>query len=148
MATVARIASLSTSNQRRKKGIGGEELMVGSVRWLAPETTASQPVFSEKSDAFGLGMVLWELASREIPFAEVSQEAQVIFLIKQEKERPKIPEECPAALASIILDCWEDVPEKRPTSGEILTFIESNLPTLTQTPPQPFVQNATKRTYY
>jgi serine/threonine protein kinase len=70
MTTAAGIASTNSS-----KRIPLRE-NVGSVRWLAPETTAGNPAFSEKSDVFGLGMVFWELAAREIPFSQVLQEAQ------------------------------------------------------------------------
>ena len=124
---------------------------MGSVRWMAPETTAASPLFSEKSDVFGLGMVLWELATREIPFSHVSQEAQVIVLIKYEMVRPEIPPECPKVLkqtkridtsftslifsylltafyktlAEVIKRCWEDSPKHRPTAEEVLLMIES-----------------------
>ncbi len=55
------------------------ERPLGSVRWLAPETSAKVPVFNDKSDVFSLGMVLWEIASRKIPFGDVAEDAQVHY---------------------------------------------------------------------
>jgi hypothetical protein len=98
---------------------------VGSARWLAPETTAETPEFSEKSDVFALGMVLWEIAAREIPFAKVVQEVQVIYLIKYEKRRPQIPADCPKLVAEAIEKCWQQLPSERPTAEEILNLLEN-----------------------
>lgn len=68
MSAAIQIASSSLVSSKRKTE------SVGSARWLAPETTARKPVFSQKSDIFSLGLVMWEIQSRELPFAEVHQE--------------------------------------------------------------------------
>jgi serine/threonine protein kinase len=117
MSTAAGIASTNSSKHAQQ----ARENTAGSVRWMAPETTAASPAFSEKSDVFGLGMVFWEIASREIPFSQVLQEAQVVVLIKYEKVRPDIPTDCPKTLSDIIAQCWDDSPKKRPT-GTLFLF--------------------------
>ena len=50
---------------------------LGSARWLAPEATDEHPVFTEKSDVYSLGMVLWEIATSQIPFRNVPHNYQV-----------------------------------------------------------------------
>eukprot|EP01112_Ceratiomyxa_fruticulosa_P024227 TRINITY_DN975_c0_g1_i1.p1 TRINITY_DN975_c0_g1~~TRINITY_DN975_c0_g1_i1.p1 ORF type:complete len:252 (+),score=66.91 TRINITY_DN975_c0_g1_i1:169-924(+) len=76
--------------------------LVGSVRWMAGETTAKVPQWTTKTDIFALGMVLYEIASRKIPFEDVQEDQQVIILIKYEKERPDLPSDTPPFFAEII----------------------------------------------
>jgi hypothetical protein len=59
-------------------------------RWLAPECTDAPYALTMKSDVFALGMVLWELSHRTLPFPEISKEEDVIKAIKHDKQRPKI----------------------------------------------------------
>ncbi len=54
--------------------------MLGSARWLAPETSSDPPVVDQKSDIFSLGVVLWEIASRKIPFHDIANDHQVFPL--------------------------------------------------------------------
>lgn len=58
---------------------------MGSVRWMAPETTARKPEFSVKSDVYSLGIVFWEIVTREIPFMEIAQDAQVKSILPRKK---------------------------------------------------------------
>lgn len=46
-------------------------LKVGTYRWAAPETRQKKPVWTEKADIYSLGMTFFEIASREVPFADV-----------------------------------------------------------------------------
>lgn len=76
-------------------------------------------------DVFALGMVLWEIAAREVPFAKVLQEVQVLYLIKHERKRPPIPAECPRILAEVIERCWNHEPEARPSANGVLSLLEA-----------------------
>lgn len=51
--------------------------MIGSARWIAPETTSKHPEWTPKADIFSFGMVMYEIASRKIPFEEVADNNQV-----------------------------------------------------------------------
>jgi len=97
--------------------------LVSSVRWRAPETLARSPKWSEKSDIFSLGMVLFEIASREIPFLEERNEIGVIEMIK-DNERPTIPEQCPKELKELIEACWKESPTDRPTSSQVAAMLQ------------------------
>ncbi len=52
---------------------------IGSARWLAPETSSYPPIFDQKSDVFSLGLVLWEISSRQIPFNDIANDHQVPY---------------------------------------------------------------------
>jgi serine/threonine protein kinase len=43
---------------------------VGTVRWKAPELFKRGVQYSTASDVYSYGMILWEIASRKLPFSE------------------------------------------------------------------------------
>ena len=99
----------------------------GTLRWMAPELFFPRAVYTRKSDVYSLGWVLWELASRRIPF----QEAPSIELISKwvkEGVREGIPEDCPAGLANVIKDCWDGDPAKRPEANAVVVLLVSGGP--------------------
>lgn len=72
------------------------------------------------------GVILWELVTRQIPFADKSSFAIPVSVIKG--ERPSIPKTCPSALKKIIKSCWEKNPRNRPTitKGNKWNFVTKN----------------------
>lgn len=115
---------------------------VGTIPWMAPELFAGQ-AYTQKSDVYSLGMTLWELASRKIPYAENSSEAIPTFV--REGKRETIPQDCPPKLASLITACWEDAPDKRPDADAIATYLKSEQTDFTRFLPLFSTQNARKR---
>ena len=99
---------------------------VGSIRWRAPELVDFPPAeTSTVTDVYSLGMILWELASRKLPYSYSSDETVVRGWIAGNKKE-KIPEDCPKALAEIIQECWS-APDKRPKASEIVSRLEQLL---------------------
>jgi serine/threonine protein kinase len=45
-------------------------MQLGTIRWIAPECTTTNAM-NEKSDIYSLGIVLWEIASRRVPFGDI-----------------------------------------------------------------------------
>jgi serine/threonine protein kinase len=119
MATTASVASRTSIVSSSTKSLGA----VGTTRWLAPECTAASPVFNEATDVFGMGMVIWEIVTREIPFQNILQDAQVVCLVKYEQLRPHIPPSCPEPIAVLIRKCWSQNPSERPSADEVLGTI-------------------------
>ena len=97
--------------------------VAGTLRWMAPELFArktSNP--STTSDIWALGMVYFELASRQIPFSDARDNEQVKDFIK-EATGEEVPEECESAapaFAAIMRRCWLSRNE-RPTAAELAT---------------------------
>ncbi len=52
----------------------------------------------------------------------------MIFLIKYQKQRPPIPEDCPPEYANIIRQCWDDLPAKRPSANTTSALLEDKRP--------------------
>jgi len=89
---------------------------IGTLCWMAPEVMrgaeATGKNYSNKADIYSYGMILWELAARELPYKDLNQ-----FEIPRrvsEGERPEIPQDCPQPLAHLIRWCWHANPDIRP----------------------------------
>ena len=48
-------------------------LALGTIRWGAPETFDYPALWTDKADIYSLGMTFWEIASRKMPFEDVSE---------------------------------------------------------------------------
>lgn len=92
---------------------------------MAPEVITSKQ-YNEAADIYSFGIVLWELVSRDVPYADVQGGApmavvsQLINKVVRRGERPIIPPTCPPALATLIRSCWHQDPKQRPPFKLIL----------------------------
>jgi len=84
--------------------------LIGTKGWMAPELLGSNPKYTEKSDIYSLGVVFWEIASRKVPYANLS--------IKD------ISQDCPKKFAELIEVCLDKNSEKRPSAEKILQILE------------------------
>ncbi|KYQ94307.1 RasGEF domain-containing protein [Tieghemostelium lacteum] len=105
---------------------GGAALVrtVDQPLWLAPEVL-SGTVYSEPSDVYAFGIILWELYTRSHPFDEFSFGQ---WMSKLEDEiirglRPTIPATCPPEYVELIQSCWTHEPSSRPTFTSIVESI-------------------------
>jgi hypothetical protein len=71
-------------------------------------------------------MVLWEIASRQIPFGEADE--IVIMSSVKEGEKEDIPADCPAEYGGLIERTWSFDPEKRPSPHYIVLQLEKLFP--------------------
>lgn len=109
--SVIKIATLSSITRPTK---------IGSIRWNAPELFQSvESMETFKSDIWSFGMVMYEIVSRKIPFAQVADDMRVVYFITSGAKLP-IPNDCPSALSEIIQKCWTFNSSERPDANEIL----------------------------
>lgn len=87
----------------------------GSPAWSAPEVLRGEP-YDEKADVFSYGIVLWEILSRSRPYPTLDP-MQLIGQIAFQKPslRPPIPECDCSEMIDLMIRCWHDVPNVRPT---------------------------------
>jgi serine/threonine protein kinase len=79
--------------------------------WLAPEVLQNKP-YTEKADVYSVGVILWELFTRQKFFGEVS----FMSLVEDKVisgERPPIPASCPPSYRNLIEACWAQDPGTR-----------------------------------
>jgi len=90
----------------------------GPVSWMAPEALMERK-FSEKSDTYSFGILLWELASRKsIVYPDESSPFDIATMVISGK-RPTIPSSCPKEFQELMQACWSHDPAQRPDFVEI-----------------------------
>ena len=90
---------------------------------MAPEVMRKEEI-SEKVDVYSVGVITWELLTREDPFADHDDYQIFVDAVCQDNERPIIPRWCPASLRDIITSCWQADPNARPSMAEVITLLD------------------------
>ena len=79
----------------------------GTYRWMAPEfIEKSVEKINQRCDMFSYGMILFELFTHEVPFANIKSEIEVALFI-HDKKRPSIPSKLPKYLRILMAQSWE-----------------------------------------
>jgi serine/threonine protein kinase len=104
--------------------------VAGTIRYLAPELFTSSKPASPATDAYALGVCLWELATLQVPFAGVPSDLNVVPLI-MDGHRPDWPPSSlfgvaglsPPLLAAykvVVEQCWLAEPRRRPKVDDVV----------------------------
>lgn len=89
------------------------------LRWLAPETIRHNKL-SVYSDIWSYGVLLWEIFSFGArPYADLS-DPEVVKNVLDSYILPP-PEKCPQGVYTLMEQCWNMVPSKRPWFHTIRT---------------------------
>jgi len=90
---------------------------------MPPESIRFQK-YSQKSDVWAYGVVLWEVFARLDPYPELDAVATAIEVISH-GARLRPPNAAPKEIASLMLDCWKMEPNDRPGFNEIWTKVNA-----------------------
>ena len=99
--------------------------LAGTIPWLSPEALIDGRM-TEASDVYAAAMVLWEVASRRLPYAQEANAVAVAARIGA-GEQETIPDSTPTSVAAFIRSCWQKEPGRRPTADEALAQVEAIL---------------------
>jgi len=89
------------------------------VRWMPPESILYGK-FTTESDVWSFGVVLWEIFSYGLqPYYGYTNQ-EVIEMIRSRQLLP-CPEDCPSRIYAFMVECWHEVPTRRPNFAEIHT---------------------------
>ncbi|XP_077994635.1 mixed lineage kinase domain-like protein isoform X2 [Glandiceps talaboti] len=96
-----------------------------TLNYIAPEHLKNlNEKYNDKSDVYGYGIVLWEIATSMKPFEGMStQDLLKYVLIRKRKE--ELPIECPHDFRDIVERCRAHEPTTRPFTGEIVEKLET-----------------------
>ncbi|KAK4883509.1 hypothetical protein RN001_006828 [Aquatica leii] len=96
-----------------------ENVYVGTVSYSAPELLSGK-IPTAKCDVYSLGIVLWQLRYREMPYSNLDRIEVIIYNVVKYKYRPTVLNEDRDEYFSIFSRCWSAEPNERP---EILNVI-------------------------
>ncbi|RLN97462.1 hypothetical protein BBJ28_00018317 [Nothophytophthora sp. Chile5] len=99
---------------------------VGTSRWIAPEVLAGEARYSTAVDVYSFGVILSELDSHELPFADVClsngeslSEHAILELLRAGALQPTLSDRCPRGIAMLMFECLTLEPTLRPTSAHV-----------------------------
>ncbi|XP_017307429.1 serine/threonine-protein kinase A-Raf isoform X1 [Ictalurus punctatus] len=101
----------------------------GSILWMAPEVIRMQDPnpYTFQSDVYGYGVVLFELMSGTLPYSNINNRDQIIFMVGRGYLSPdlsKLYSNCPKSMKRLIVDCLKFKQDERPLFPQILVSIE------------------------
>ncbi|XP_030646899.1 serine/threonine-protein kinase A-Raf [Chanos chanos] len=101
----------------------------GSILWMAPEVIRMQDTnpYTFQSDVYGYGVVLFELMSGTLPYSNINNRDQIIFMVGRGYLSPdlsKLYSNCPKSMKRLIIDCLKFKRDERPLFPQILVGIE------------------------
>ena len=95
----------------------------GVMPYLAPELLNGRGSYSQATDIYAFGIIMWEISSAEKPFGEVDHDLQLALSIVKGL-RPEITKDTPPFYRDLLEKCWHPDPTKRPTAKEIFELTE------------------------
>ncbi|AWP04485.1 putative activated CDC42 kinase 1 [Scophthalmus maximus] len=96
--------------------------------WCAPESLKTR-TFSHATDTWMFGVTLWEMFTHgQEPWLGLNG-SQILHKIDKECERLPKPEDCPQDIYNVMLQCWAQKPDDRPTFVSLREFLLETMPT-------------------
>uniref|UniRef100_U9TCH5 Protein kinase domain-containing protein n=1 Tax=Rhizophagus irregularis (strain DAOM 181602 / DAOM 197198 / MUCL 43194) TaxID=747089 RepID=U9TCH5_RHIID len=111
----------------------------GVIPYVAPEIFLGKP-YTQASDIYSLGIIIWVLYSLEEPYNNRCHDANLILEIIVRGLRPEIPPQLsiPNYIKELMEKCWDSDPTNRPTAEQIITMLKEG-------PNQPFLENSHRK---
>jgi serine/threonine protein kinase len=106
-----------------KSSVDDRLLEAGKWSYLAPECFYGK--FSQKSDVFAFGLILYELLVGEPAFGKEGRGLYIMKQIAIDEFRPAIPDWVAREVEELISDCWAHEANDRPSFADILARLEA-----------------------
>ncbi|KAJ8611481.1 hypothetical protein CTAYLR_005149 [Chrysophaeum taylorii] len=92
----------------------------GTTPFMAPELLDETQMFTEKSDVYSYGMVLYEITTtRTHPWAGFKA-GQIARRVVDKDMRPAVSKDADAHLVTIVQHCWKQDPNERPSFADVV----------------------------
>ncbi|GCC34906.1 proto-oncogene tyrosine-protein kinase receptor Ret isoform X1 [Chiloscyllium punctatum] len=92
------------------------------VKWMAIESLFDH-IYTSQSDVWSFGILLWEIVTLGgNPYPGIAPER--LFNLLKTGYRMERPENCSEEMYNLMLRCWKQEPDKRPTFAEISKELE------------------------
>ncbi|KAH9476950.1 Dual specificity protein kinase shkA [Psilocybe cubensis] len=101
-------------------------IIQGTPNYMAPEYLEGDPI-DYPVDVYSFGMTAWQIHTGLIPFNDVPRRSFYRWVIDK-KNRPNYPDSMNKTLWTLLQECWQHDPVRRPT----FTGVEATLKSLTK----------------
>ncbi|XP_028322119.1 platelet-derived growth factor receptor beta-like isoform X2 [Gouania willdenowi] len=96
------------------------------LRWMSPESIF-QKVYSSHSQVWSFGVLLWEIFSMGCrPYAELMG-TRDLFNFLRKGHRMSRPEHASQNMYELMMQCWKDTPQSRPSFSSLVDSLASML---------------------
>ncbi|PIK61358.1 fibroblast growth factor receptor 2 [Apostichopus japonicus] len=123
---VCKLSNFSHSRDVIKDGIAHRKTQGrSSIRWMATESLLEN-AFTIRSNVWSFGVLLWEIVTiGSYPYAGITSGKLTRFL--QDGKRMTKPDHCSNEIYSLMMQCWQTDPRKRPTFDDLSRRLEAVL---------------------
>eukprot|EP00730_Choanoeca_flexa_P006063 TRINITY_DN12075_c0_g1_i6.p1 TRINITY_DN12075_c0_g1~~TRINITY_DN12075_c0_g1_i6.p1 ORF type:complete len:479 (+),score=112.03 TRINITY_DN12075_c0_g1_i6:209-1645(+) len=102
---------------------------VGTREWTAVEllrSNAGYVRYGKAVDVYSYGIVLWEVATRELPYADMDMAMMTLTrkIVGPENLRPTLSKAVPLEWQELMRECWDSNAKNRPTFTELLQILQ------------------------
>lgn len=125
---------LSRLKQETNAASSRSKAVVGTLAWMAPELFKRHVKYTKHADIYSFGMILWEIASRKLPFSDATHPGVLRQWIER-GEKEELPDNTPKEFAQLIVKCWNKVPSERYSADKIVTILDGIINQTKLSPP-------------
>ncbi|XP_021343297.1 serine/threonine-protein kinase B-raf-like isoform X1 [Mizuhopecten yessoensis] len=102
----------------------------GSILWMAPEVIRMKEAnpYTNQSDVYAYGIVLYELMTGQLPYSNINNKDQILFMVGKGYLKPDISKtrsDTPKRYRMLMQECCKFDREQRPLFPQILSVMES-----------------------
>jgi serine/threonine protein kinase len=125
---LVKVGDFGLSRNTEKGVVKGDDKDV-AIKWTAPEAIESRK-YTFKSDVWSFGVVMWEIFSiGKLPYPHFDNR-ETLQKVKEGYRLPRPTAEdggvdCPDTIYKLMLDCWSENPNQRPSFSDLLTSLEN-----------------------
>eukprot|EP00760_Papus_ankaliazontas_P013840 PhM_4_TR15909/c0_g1_i1/m.57855 len=120
-----KLTDFGASANTQQMQAAGENVLIGTPEYMAPEQCRGEAVFA--SDIWSFGVTACQLATGALPWEdnEVARHLRgiqfAVHLGRDDSMRPTIPSAVPAVFAECLSLCFQRDPKARPTAEQLLS---------------------------
>ncbi|XP_055328805.1 fibroblast growth factor receptor 3-like [Paramacrobiotus metropolitanus] len=117
---IIKIADFGMARQQAEYVVYNQQVPL-PVRWMPPESIKGR-VFSQYSDVWSFGVLLWEIFTLgETPYADSGIHGYVVDFLKTLSSGYQLsrPPYCPEVIYDVMRKCWDLVPTNRPVFSKL-----------------------------
>ncbi|KAL4493143.1 hypothetical protein ABPG72_003228 [Tetrahymena utriculariae] len=110
------------STLNKKKNARKNEGLIGTPQWMAPEIMRREQ-YQEHSDVYSFGMIMWEIATRKVPYLGLSHSQIYGTVGYDENYQVEVPKRGIPRYLNLMKKCLRRNPQERPTFQEVVEEI-------------------------